>query len=78
MKSTLRAAVVGVGYLGQFHADKLAAMEGVELAAVVDADAARAKAIAAKHGCEALTDIRALVGRGARAGEQTCTAPAYG
>jgi predicted dehydrogenase len=63
MSKTLRAAVVGVGYLGQFHAEKLAALEGVELVAVVDADAARAGQTAAKHGCEALTDPRALAGR---------------
>ena len=61
-KKTLRAAVVGVGYLGQFHAEKLAAAPGVELAAVVDADPARAKNIAAKHGCRALTDPGALAG----------------
>ncbi|MEX2241953.1 MAG: Gfo/Idh/MocA family oxidoreductase, partial [Burkholderiales bacterium] len=51
---------VGVGYLGQFHAEKLAAATGVELVAVADSDAARAKAIAAKHGCRALSDARPL------------------
>jgi predicted dehydrogenase len=61
-QKTLRAAVVGVGYLGQFHAEKLAAADGVELVAVVDADVARAGAIAAKHGCKALPDARALLG----------------
>lgn len=61
-KKTLRAAVVGVGYLGQYHAEKLAAAPGVELVAVVDRDAARAKMIAAKHGCRALTDARELAG----------------
>jgi len=61
-KNRLRAAVVGVGYLGQFHAEKLAAAAGVELVAVVDSDAARAKAIAAKHGCRALADARELAG----------------
>jgi predicted dehydrogenase len=61
-KKTLRAAVVGVGYLGQFHAEKLAAAPGVALVAVVDADPARAKAIAAKHGCKALTNAAALAG----------------
>ena len=63
MRKNLRAAVIGVGYLGQFHAEKLAALEGVELVAVVDADAARARQIAARHGCEALGDPRALQGR---------------
>jgi predicted dehydrogenase len=55
--------VVGVGYLGKFHAEKYAADPGVELVAVVDSDGARAKEIAAKHGCEAETDLQALVGR---------------
>jgi predicted dehydrogenase len=61
-KRKLRAAVVGVGYLGQFHAEKLAAAPGVELAAVVDADEARARSIAARHGCAAHADPRALDG----------------
>lgn len=61
-KKKLRAAVVGVGYLGQFHAEKWAALPGVELVAVVDADAARARAIAAQHGCAAHTDASALAG----------------
>jgi len=61
-KRKLRAAVVGVGYLGQFHAEKLAAAPGVELVAVVDADPARARAIAAKHGCAAHGDPRAILG----------------
>jgi len=61
-KNNLRAAVVGVGYLGQFHAEKLAAAAGVDLVAVVDTDAGRAKSIAAKHGCQAHTDLRALAG----------------
>ena len=39
---TIRAAVVGVGYLGRFHAEKYAAAPDVDLAAVVDSDPARA------------------------------------
>jgi predicted dehydrogenase len=56
----VRIAVVGVGSLGQHHARILAAMEGVSLAAVVDRDAERAGAIAARHGVAALTDFRDL------------------
>jgi predicted dehydrogenase len=33
----LRLGVVGVGYLGKFHAEKYAAMENVDLIGVVDA-----------------------------------------
>jgi predicted dehydrogenase len=39
-----RAAVVGVGYLGRFHAQKLAANPDVELVGVCDA---REEAVAA-------------------------------
>jgi len=34
----LRVAVIGVGYLGRFHAQKLASMENVELVGMVDID----------------------------------------
>ena len=61
-RKKLRAAVVGVGYLGQFHAEKLAALKDVELVGVADADPARARHIAAKHGCAAHTDPGALLG----------------
>jgi predicted dehydrogenase len=61
MKKKLRAAVIGVGYLGQFHAEKLAALKDVELVAVADADAARARHIAAKHGCAAHSDPLELI-----------------
>jgi predicted dehydrogenase len=61
--AAVRAAVVGVGYLGAFHAEKYASLAGVELVGVVDADAARAAAIAAKVGAPALADVEALIGR---------------
>ena len=60
--TTLRTAVVGVGYLGRFHAEKLASMPGVRLVAVADTELERARTIAAAHGCEAHADYRALLG----------------
>ena len=57
----LKVAVIGVGYLGRFHAQKYAAMDGVELVAVVDLDRSRAEAVAAETGCQALTDFRELL-----------------
>ena len=48
MTAPLRAAVVGVGYLGAFHADKYASLPDVELVAVVDTDLQRAQSIAAR------------------------------
>jgi len=58
---TLRAAVIGVGYLGRFHAQKYAALEGVELVAVVDRDLARAQEVADEVGCRAASDYRPLL-----------------
>jgi len=49
----LRVAVIGVGYLGRFHAQKYAAMEDVDLAGVVDVDPERAALIAAEVGTRA-------------------------
>jgi predicted dehydrogenase len=61
--SRLRAAVVGVGYLGRFHAQKYRANPQAELVAVVDADPERAALVAGELGVEALTDHRQLAGR---------------
>ncbi len=61
--SALRTAVVGVGYLGNFHAQKYAALDGVELVGVVDSNAARAAEVAAACGCRAFTDYRELLGQ---------------
>ena len=63
MTQKIKAAVVGVGYLGKFHAEKYAASAKAELVAVVDIDGNRAREIGAPLGAEALTDYRALAGR---------------
>jgi predicted dehydrogenase len=39
----LSVAVIGAGHMGRFHAEKFARLPGVELAAVIDPDPARAK-----------------------------------
>ncbi|MGE4543900.1 MAG: Gfo/Idh/MocA family protein [Pedobacter sp.] len=59
--SDLRAAVIGVGYLGRFHAQKYAALPGVELIGVVDVDLAAAQKVAAEVGCPAFSDYRELI-----------------
>jgi len=59
----LRTAVIGVGYLGNFHAQKYAALPDVELVGVVDNDPARAGDIAAAVGTRAYTDHRDLLGQ---------------
>ncbi|HEY3809507.1 MAG TPA: Gfo/Idh/MocA family oxidoreductase [Steroidobacteraceae bacterium] len=52
----IRAAVVGVGYLGRFHAQKYAALEDCELVGVVDADPAAASRVAAELNTRAMSD----------------------
>lgn len=58
---TIRVAVVGVGYLGNFHAEKYARMEDVDLVGVVDNDMARARQVAQAHQTRAFDDHRQLL-----------------
>lgn len=55
-----RAAVVGVGHLGRHHARILGAAADVDLAAVVDIDLERARAVAADVGTVAAADVNAI------------------
>jgi len=60
-------AVVGVGSFGRNHARVYHELQkqgaGVELAAVVDSDAAQAQAVASQFGCSALAAVEDLFGR---------------
>lgn len=60
---TIRVGVVGVGYLGTFHAEKYASMPHVELVGVADIDVARARQIADRLATTATDDHRNLIGR---------------
>jgi predicted dehydrogenase len=62
-ENKITSAVVGVGYLGRFHAEKYASSAKATLIGVVDIDKARATEIAASVGVEAFTDYRELFGR---------------
>ena len=55
--------MVGVGYLGRFHAQKYAALPECELTAVVDIDTEVAARVAAELGTRALSDYRELCGQ---------------
>jgi len=61
--SKLRTAVVGVGYLGRFHAQKHAALPEVEFVGVCDPNAERRAAVAAEVGTRPFADHRELVGQ---------------
>lgn len=58
---TIRCAVIGVGYLGKFHAQKYAALEQVELVAVVDPDENVAAPIAATLNCQVATNYHDIL-----------------
>jgi predicted dehydrogenase len=58
----VRTAVIGVGYLGRFHAQKYAALPGSQLVAVVDARKDARDEVAAEVGCRAVADYRDILG----------------
>ncbi|HEY9183535.1 MAG TPA: Gfo/Idh/MocA family oxidoreductase [Gammaproteobacteria bacterium] len=60
--SKLRTAIVGVGYLGRFHAQKHRALDSIDLIGVCDRDPERCRAVAAENSVRAFADHRALVG----------------
>ena len=63
MPDKLRLAVIGVGYLGRFHALIYSRMTDVVLVGVVDADPERAQAVATEAGCAVFDRAADLVDR---------------
>ncbi len=61
MSELIKVAVVGVGHLGKWHADKYAACADCDLVAVVDTNLDIARDIARKHGAEAYQDYRDII-----------------
>jgi predicted dehydrogenase len=59
----IKAAVVGVGYLGRFHAQKYAQIAGCELVGVVDGREEVRNAVAAEVHTQAVADYRQLLGK---------------
>jgi predicted dehydrogenase len=59
----IRAAVIGVGYLGRFHAQKYAQAQACELVAVVDSRAQAREQVAGDVKARALSDYRELLGK---------------
>ncbi len=58
---TIRVGVIGVGYLGRFHAQKYRDMRGVELVGVVDVDGGRAVEVAGECATRAFDDYRDML-----------------
>ena len=63
MSKPLRVGVVGVGYLGRFHALIYSRLPGVELAGVVDARPETSEQVAAEAGCRAYGQAQDLLDR---------------
>ena len=61
MSQALKVAVIGVGHLGKWHADKYAASADCKLLAVVDNNLENAKHIAQKHGVRAYSDYHNIL-----------------
>ena len=63
IREPVRTAVIGVGYLGRFHAQKYAQLEGSKLIGVVDQNQQAAQAVGAELGVPAHNDYRELLGK---------------
>lgn len=59
----LRVGVIGLGYFGQRHSKAFRQQSTVELVAVCDRDADRARDVAASTGAEPMTDFKTLLAR---------------
>ncbi len=59
----LKVGVVGVGYLGKFHAEKYSKLTGAELVGVVDAEADTSTSVAQRFNVPAFADYRDLIGK---------------
>lgn len=62
-RAKIRAAVVGVGYLGRFHAQKYAGIDAVDLVGVADIHREQADAVAKEVGTDAYYDYSRLFGK---------------
>jgi len=58
---SIKVGVIGVGYLGQYHAEKYMALSGAELVGVMDINPKRAETIAKRCKCEAFPKLESLL-----------------
>ncbi len=63
MVEPIRVAVVGVGYLGRYHAQKYRSLDQCSLVGVVDTDPARARLVAGELGVDFFTDLDSVLPR---------------
>ena len=76
MAEPLRVGIVGCGFQGRLHAEILSSLQGVQVAAVCDRDAARAAEVASEFGVAGVHgDYRALLDAGGYDLVTVCTMP---
>lgn len=63
MSQKVRAAVIGVGYLGRFHAQKYKLIENAELVGVVDPSPERGQEVASELGVQYFESHKDIVGK---------------
>jgi len=63
MGKIIRAGVIGVGYLGRFHAQKYAALEDVELVGVADTNKEQGEKVAEECSCTYFSDYYDLLNK---------------
>lgn len=61
--SEIRTAVIGVGYLGRFHAQKYSELKNSKLVAVVDKKFESAQKVGKEVGCDAYSDYHDILGK---------------
>ena len=59
----LNVGVIGVGHLGQYHAQKYFSMENVNLVGVVDIDQDRAKSVAKKYNTKSYVNYKNIISK---------------
>ncbi|HID70208.1 MAG TPA: Gfo/Idh/MocA family oxidoreductase [Desulfobacterales bacterium] len=57
----MKVGVIGVGYLGKYHAQKYSGMKDVELVGVADVDPLIAEAVASENNCRAFSNYHELL-----------------
>jgi predicted dehydrogenase len=62
----VKAAVIGAGYLGKFHAEKYAASKSAELVSIIDQNAERAEECAKNKNCHSGNDYKVLPSLGVK------------
>lgn len=71
----LRAGIIGAGWIGQQHAETLAARDDITVTAVCDLDAGRAAAVAAASGAEVFADWQRMLQAASLDAVWVCTPP---